>query len=148
MKTTSKDKVNDARALLAGGLSIRDISARLQLSKSVVGRIRKATSVPLTPVKLGRPVKLSPADKRFCVHKVTAGKIETATAVSQSPMEELNVAATAGTVRRALREAGLGAMEKASKPMLSKANIKKRLEFAKRHQRWTLDDWRSVIWSD
>jgi hypothetical protein len=52
------------------------------------------------------------------------------------------------TVRRALQEAGLGAQEKMEKPRLSPKNIKARLEFAKRHQCWTIDDWKRVIWSD
>jgi hypothetical protein len=47
-----------------------------------------------------------------------------------------------------LRQAGLGSCEKVSKPALSKANIKKRLEFGKRHQHWTTTDWRRVVWSD
>jgi hypothetical protein len=38
--------------------------------------------------------------------------------------------------------------EKKKKPALSAKNAKARLEFAKRHQHWTVEDWKHVIWSD
>ena len=148
MKPISKDKVNDISSLLSNGLSVRAISQRLQVSKSKVGRIRKSMKVSPTPAKRGRPAKLTPSDKRFCIHQITTGKIQSATAVARNLMAEFNIVASANTVRRTLREAGLGAIEKIRKPMLSQSSIKKRLEFAKRHQHWTVSDWHRVIWSD
>ncbi|KAK4513557.1 uncharacterized protein ATC70_005560 [Mucor velutinosus] len=52
-------------------------------------------------------------------------------------------------VRRALRTAGLGAIEKEKKPfLLSDANVKKRLAWCKQHKDWTVDDWKHVIWTN
>ncbi|KAK4512807.1 uncharacterized protein ATC70_003515 [Mucor velutinosus] len=51
-------------------------------------------------------------------------------------------------VRRALRIAGLGAIEKEKKPLLSDADVKKRLAWCKQHKDWTVDDWKRVIWTD
>jgi len=36
----------------------------------------------------------------------------------------------------------------AVKPLLSKANVKKRLQWAKEHKDWTVEQWNSVLWSD
>ena len=52
------------------------------------------------------------------------------------------------TVVRALNHCGLRAGEKKKKPGLSRRNIKARLEWAKQHKNWTVEDWKRVIWSD
>ncbi len=52
------------------------------------------------------------------------------------------------TAARALNKAGLKAGEKKKKPGLSQKNIKARLEFAKKYQDWTVNDWNRVIFSD
>jgi hypothetical protein len=49
------------------------------------------------------------------------------------------------TVSSALYQAGMSAAEKEEKPRLSPMNIKDRLEFAKQHENWTVDDWKHVI---
>ena len=36
----------------------------------------------------------------------------------------------------------------AKKPLLKDTNNKKRLAWAKKHEQWTLDQWKSVLWSD
>ena len=45
-----------------------------------------------------------------------------------------------------LNEAGLASGEKMTKPVLSRANIQARLEFARADKDWTVDDWKRVIW--
>jgi hypothetical protein len=52
------------------------------------------------------------------------------------------------TVHRALRKAGLGAIEKSKKPLLSAKNIRNRLSWFIARKDWTVDDWKRVIWSD
>ena len=53
------------------------------------------------------------------------------------------------TISRQLSdEFGLKSRKPARKPMLTKVMRKKRLAFAKRHQHWTREDWRKVLFSD
>ncbi len=52
------------------------------------------------------------------------------------------------TVLRALAKAGLNGRIAARKPLLRKANIKKRLQWAKAHVHWTLEQWYRVLWTD
>ncbi|KAG0814503.1 hypothetical protein G6F29_013664 [Rhizopus arrhizus] len=52
------------------------------------------------------------------------------------------------TVRRVLKKAGFIAFVKPQKPLLRTQNIIKRLQWAKSHQHWTVDDWKRVIFSD
>ena len=52
------------------------------------------------------------------------------------------------TVHRSLRESGLHDRIAAKKTLLKDINNKKRLAWPKKHEQWTLDRWRSVLWSD
>ena len=47
-----------------------------------------------------------------------------------------------------LRESGLRGQIAAKKPLLKDTNNKKRLAWAKKHEQWTLDRWKFVLWSD
>ena len=51
------------------------------------------------------------------------------------------------TVQR-LRESGLRGRISARKPLLKDTNMKNRLARAKKHEQWTLNWWKSVLWSD
>ncbi|KAG1492878.1 hypothetical protein G6F46_012749 [Rhizopus delemar] len=58
------------------------------------------------------------------------------------------------TVHRVLKKAGFIAFVKPQKPLLQwlpkpfAQNIMKRLQWAKSHQHWTVDDWKRIIFSD
>ena len=51
------------------------------------------------------------------------------------------------TVHRRLCESGLHGRIAAKKPLLKDTNNNKRLAWAKKHEQWTLDWWKSVLWS-
>ncbi|KAH7947704.1 hypothetical protein HPB52_015220 [Rhipicephalus sanguineus] len=52
------------------------------------------------------------------------------------------------TIRRRLREAGLHGFIAAQKPHLTERQRRQRLEFARAHEHWTVEDWEEVIFSD
>ena len=52
------------------------------------------------------------------------------------------------TFQRRLLESGLYGYISAKKALLKDTNKKKRLAWAKKHEQWTLDRWKSVHWSD
>ena len=52
------------------------------------------------------------------------------------------------TVQRRLHESGLYGQIAAKKTLLRKSNKQKRFVWAKKHKEWTLDQWKSVLWSD
>ena len=87
-------------------------------------------------------------DKRFFVRALMSGRAKTTREVMNRLKEDMEVSLSVKTVTRALNQAGLGSVEKKKKLMLSQANIKARLEFAKGHRDCTVEDWKRVIWSD
>ncbi|KAG0927047.1 hypothetical protein G6F32_013005 [Rhizopus arrhizus] len=96
----------------------------------------------------GRPKVLSAADERYCVRQFTKNRVPSAVKVTECLENDIGKKVGVETVRRALRKAGLGAIEKPKKPLLSAKNIRNRLSWCMAHKDWTIDDWKRVIWSD
>jgi transposase len=148
MKATPTSAVNSVISMLRSGNSIREIARKLSLGKSTIGRIKLKHCLGLESSKRGRPQALTLADKRFCVRKITKERVSSAVKVTKMLETEFHIKVHPDTVRNALRASGLGAIEKQSKPLLSEKNVKKRLEWCRKHKDWTVDDWKRVIWTD
>ena len=140
MRPLSHDIQQNVLSLLGQGFTTRQVAEQCGISHSTVQRLRKKCLTDAELSRGGRPEKLSPQDKRACVCAVTSGRLDTATAAAKQLREETGVEVSDLTVRRALREAGLMAQEKEAKPKLSAKNIKARLDFARRHRHWTVED--------
>jgi transposase len=52
------------------------------------------------------------------------------------------------TIRRRLHEQDMDAYRQIPKPKLTKAQKKARLQWARKHENWTLEQWQRVLWSD
>ena len=96
----------------------------------------------------GRPKKLSPQDERRIIRFVTSGEASSATMAAKLLKEDTDIQVSKWTAQRTLKGAEFRSIKKKMKPMLSKKNIKLRLEFAKKYQNWTTTEWERVIWSD
>jgi transposase len=148
MKPFSKDVENSVIKHLQDGLNTRKIAKMVGISPATVSRIANRALPGRIVEKNGRPPKLTRRDKLYCVRQITVGGKETAFEVRKSLVSDVGVSVSTDTVRRALKEAGLGAIVKPKKPYLSAKNIKERLVWAKAHVYWTIDDWKRVVWSD
>jgi len=133
MLPLSSDTRDNILLLLQQPLSVRKVAQKCNVGKSTVQNLRAKHFPNLIPPSRGRPSKLSPQDKRFCVRGITSGRLETGVAVAKQLENDLNIKVCDRTVRRALQEAGLKAREKEAKLKLSPKNVRARLEFAKRH---------------
>ncbi len=52
------------------------------------------------------------------------------------------------TTHRTLKQMGYSSRRPHRVPLLSAKNRKRRRQFAKAHQNWTIKDWKNVAWSD
>jgi hypothetical protein len=68
--------------------------------------------------------------------------------VARVVKKELGVNVSDWTVHRTLIRAGLSSRVRQKKPKLTPKHIRDHLDFAKRHQNWTMSDWKRVISSD
>lgn len=148
MRPISKEKELNVGALLQKNFSSRKVAQAVGLSQSTVNRIRKKCFENIDMSKGGRPKALNSYEKRFVVRSMTVGRLENAVQATRALKTETGVDVCVETVRNALREAGLGATEKVSKPALTAKNVKDRLAFAETHKYWTVSDWERVVFSD
>ena len=67
-------------------------------------------------------------------------------------MAEMNSTRETGmfltTVKQRLRSNGLFGQIAARKPLLRSVNKQKRLKWAKEHEKWTVKQWKKVLWTD
>ncbi|KAG0907402.1 hypothetical protein G6F33_010608 [Rhizopus arrhizus] len=148
MKLVLQDMVFQAISLLNQGKSVREVEELTDLSKSTVGRLRKTYCTGVMKPNRGRRKVLSAADERYCVRQFTKNRVPSAVKVAECLENDIGKKVGVETVRRALRKAGLGAIEKPKKPLLSAKIIRNRLSWYITHKDWTVDDWKRVIWSD
>ena len=52
------------------------------------------------------------------------------------------------TVRNGLKKTGLKSIVDVKKPLLPNRHVQQRLGFCKKYINWTVEDWKSIIWSD
>jgi transposase len=102
---------------------------------------RGAVESPKSP---GRPKKLSNRDKRSLGRALLKDR--------RQPLAELTsilpMKVHTCTVRTSLHELGFQSRVAVKKPFLSDQHKAKRLKFAKEYKKWTVEDWKSVIWTD
>ena len=75
-------------------------------------------------------------------------KADNAVQVTKSLQDVTNQTLSSQTVRRTLRKAGLRPVVKKKRPLLKAVHRRERLQWAERHQEYTLEDWKRVVWSD
>ncbi len=137
-------------ALHEENLSNRAIAARVGCDRRTFDRLlaRHSMEEPLTPrIKSGVPRKTTQRDDSTMSRMVLRDRRITAGAI-QAEMQHRGVNVSAHTVRRRLLIAGFLTRRPIRKPFLSKKMKKSRLEWARSHQNWTVDDWKKVLWSD
>jgi transposase len=125
------------------GCSTRSVAQELRISQSCVQRIRQEQLLGLECPRGGRPKALTCTQERAFVPVVTSGGHDNAAAVARDFRKESGVNVSDSTVRRT----GLSSKVKQKKPKLTPKHIRDRLDFAKRHQNWTVSDWERVIFS-
>ncbi|KAG1309137.1 hypothetical protein G6F62_014879 [Rhizopus arrhizus] len=130
--------VFQAISLLKQGKSVLEVEELIGLSKSTARRLRKAHCTGVMKPNRGRPKVLSAVDERYCVRQFTKNRVPSAVKVAECLENDIGKKVGVETVRRALRKAGLGAIEKPKKPLLSAKNIRKRLSWCMAHKDWTI----------
>ena len=148
MNRIHEQRRNNIIALANEGLSSREIESRLHVGRTTVSRIRSEIDMSVKKRCGGCPKKLTAADKRKLARTITSGQADTAAQVKRAINDTCDINISVDTVRRALKEVGLKSGVKPKKPLLQPRHIKCRYEFALKHQYWTVDDWKRVVWSD
>ena len=151
MELTRQDRRIQVMTLRNEGFSNKHIAKTTGLSvrgiQQICKRVKHTHSFKDRP-RTGRPPKLSERNKRLAVKLLKKKEATTATGIVKALKTSHNIQVSRFTVARALKSFGFSCRIKEKKPKLTEKHKKNRLEWAKKHETWTSDEWRKVIWSD
>jgi hypothetical protein len=128
--------------------SIHSVQASTGFHASTISRLHSKEHSELQKSIGGRPSKLSPSNICHAIHLISTQKAENAVQVTKTLTNIINKPLSPTTVCRHLKKAGMKAVVKTKRPLLSAKHRKARLDFAHAHKDWTIEDWKRVIWSD
>ena len=127
------------------------IAASLGCSLSTVKRVLKADKKgQLFPKpKSGRPLKVSKEMRKRIIAMVEANrKLAPGEVIAEIRKDVPSFSCSPSLIRSILFKAGLVGRVCLKKPLLRAANKVKRLEWARRHKNWRVEQWMKVLWTD
>jgi transposase len=137
--------------LYEGKKSLREISRRIGYSEGAVRKFLKKFSVDSDLQRKsgsGRPRVTSSREDRILKTLILKDRLKTAAELCNDLQSISGSSISSRTIQRRLVEQGFKSCKPAKKPLLTAAMKKKRLDWAKEHKDWTVNDWRRVIFSD
>ena len=148
MHRLSQAQRDQVISLLDSGHSGHEIHSITGFSIGVISKIRAVYHPGLPKAPGGHPRKLSEANMRHALRLIYSRRAENAVQIARALQDITNQPLSADTVHRGLKRAGMKAVVKKKKPVLTQRHRRARLDFALAHQYWTLEDWKKVVWSD
>lgn len=149
MKTRewSPESRNRSLGLITGKRhSLSEITNITGMPKGTLGDLKKRGVAKSQP-RSGRPVKLTERDKRH-IEIYIRTNFKTRRTRLDHLIRDLELGTSENTVRKALRELRYDHKVARRRPFLKNNDRKRRLQYAKRHRNWTVEDWARVIFTD
>lgn len=115
--------------------------------KKIIDKYKKFQKLENRP-KCGRPRKLNEVQIRSIVRNVKKNPVESAVKISKEISESSGTTVSASTIRRALHANGIHGRVPRRKPLISKTNQKRRLDFANKYKNKDISFWNNIIFSD
>ena len=137
-----------SHALLNSTKSISVIAQESGHSRSTVYRIAAVVAPNMGKLKVVRQRKLTDRERGAILKCVATGRAANATQAAHRINTALANPVSIQTMRNVLKEEDYVAVVKKKKPFLSAQHRRERLKFAMKYAEWTVEDWKTVIWSD
>lgn len=148
---TTPEEAAQVLALLRRRVRQCDIARQLNLSRFAVRRVVqrfRETGGFVRRHGSGRRRCTSERDDRFIVSTSLRNRFSNAVEIRQELQAVRGTTASDSTIRRRLTEKKIAAHRAATGPRLTVEHRRSRLQFARDHVDWTLDQWRTVLFSD
>ena len=153
-KATDSHTVQGIIDLHKAGHTVNEISELKGLSKRTVRHLIKkfkdggGVEIPKPKKAPGRRPKTSERTRNVLKRQIEVNPSLTAREIKeQNPLllHDVSIRCVQETLKRDL---GYRSFRARKKPLINERQKKKRVEFAKAHKDWTLEQWRTVLWSD
>jgi hypothetical protein len=133
------------------GLWQCDVARQLNLSRFSARRVRQRfeeTGGYIRRRGSGRQRCTSERDDRFIVSSSLRHRLANSVKLQQQRHSARRRTVSVSTIRRRFREKKIAAHRAATGPKLTARNRRDRLQFARDHIDWTIEQWRTVLISD
>ncbi|GJJ67920.1 putative transposase [Entomortierella parvispora] len=148
MKPIPPSKFNDIKQQVLQGKPLREVARAFNVSPGSVATIRKTIQENVPPPCIGRPKKISDQTRKLIARELNNGILLT----MKDAVREIRILdgrqVHRTTVQRNLKDFGVKAWVKPKKPKLEPHQRQARYAFARRHEKWTIDQWKNVMFSD
>lgn len=148
---TTPEEAAQVVALINAGQNQSQVARQLNLSRSAVRRVYQRfvqTGGFVRRHGSGRHRVTNRHDDHFVIMASLRNRHLNAVQLAQRLQSARHVTVSRWTVRRRLAERGLTAHRPANGPKLTTAHRQARLQFAREHLNWTIDQWKTVLFSD
>uniref|UniRef100_A0A3B3RJQ1 Transposase Tc1-like domain-containing protein n=1 Tax=Paramormyrops kingsleyae TaxID=1676925 RepID=A0A3B3RJQ1_9TELE len=150
------DLSNFERGMVVGarraGLSISQSAQLLGFSRTTISRVYKEWCAKGKTSSMrqscGRKCLVDARGQRRMGRLIQADRRATLTEITTRYNRGMQQSICEATTRTTLRRMGYNSRRPHRVPLISTTNRKKRLQFARAHQNWTVEDWKNVAWSD
>lgn len=129
------------------GASLRNVAARFNVSHNVIRRVRMRcdeTGFVRHRHGGGRQRSTTIRQDRFLVNACRRSRFSTARVLQNHLLNASRTMISTQTVRSRLHEANLMSRSSKKFPLLTAAHKRRRLEWARQHQNWGVEDWVAV----
>lgn len=133
------------------GKSIRAIAVELSQPRSTVGDVVKkwkTTGVGTRTAHVGRPRKLTERDRRVLKREVRKNRKKPLQIINSEFQQAAGVTVHPNTLRKELHALNIHGCVAAHKPNITPSNKAGRLAWCLQRRNWTVDHWKTVLWSD
>jgi transposase len=134
------------------GASLRKISLVLGRSvnavKQAINIFNETECIGKRERKTSSKPKISDASGRYLQLLSKRDRRKTLPLLTQEVSSAVGTPVSMSTVRRSLQSFDMNGRVACKKPLLRKANIRKRLKFAQEHVNWTVEQWNRVLFTD
>ena len=146
-----EEEMNRGIGILMAGLSQIEVAHVLGVSQSVVSRMW--TRFHLTGNVMhqhagGRERCTTRAQGRFIALQARHHPFNNATTLRSELQNATGVRLSTQTIRNRLHEAGLRSRRPAIRIPLTRHHVQERLEWARNHVTWVLNDWTTILFTD
>lgn len=150
-RNLSRDECVMATTLIQEGLSFRAVSRRLGVSHSTILRMFRRfeeTNDHIRRRGQGRPRGTTAIHDRFLQLNALRQRFVTSRHLQVQLSTTHNIHVSMSTVRRRLAERNLSFRIPARGPRLNANHVRARLQFAREHVNWAVEDWERVLFTD